>query len=213
MRRGCLVLLLFVWVGAVADESRSDHSIYLIRRGWHTDVGFATAELSEPLKSIAGYFPGAVYLVFGFGDRRYLTESHRTTPAMLAALWPGDGLLLVTGLGRPPGDAFGPAHVRTFRLSAEQGQAAMDFLWWSFLGTQLPAPEQLRPSAEIRSIGPGPYDGSLYFSARQRYSAVYTCNTWAADVLHHADLPLNTTGIFFSSQLWRRSRKLGAADR
>jgi hypothetical protein len=60
--------------------------IYVARRGWHVDIGFAAADLQPPLKSLMDEFPGAQYLFFGFGDRHYLLAKNRGAPVLLAAL-------------------------------------------------------------------------------------------------------------------------------
>lgn len=46
--------------------------IYVVRRGWHVDTGLAVARLGKDLAAIARQWPGATFVLFGFGDRRYL---------------------------------------------------------------------------------------------------------------------------------------------
>ena len=52
---------------AGADAAKSV-VIYVVRRGWHMDIGFAAADLQPPLNDVIGQFPGVRYLFFGFGD-------------------------------------------------------------------------------------------------------------------------------------------------
>ena len=85
--------------------------VYVARRGWHIDIGMATADLRPPLDALASQFPGAQYLFFGFGDRHYLLAKRHNAPVLLAALWPGNAVLLVTGLAATPQEAFGASHV------------------------------------------------------------------------------------------------------
>jgi hypothetical protein len=49
---------------------------------------------------------------------------------------------------------------------------------------------------------PGPYEDSLYFAATERYSAIHTCNTWAAEALRAGGLPLRAKLVVFAGQLW-----------
>ena len=51
--------------------------VYVLRRGWHTDIAFPADGIPGPLVGIARDFPGARYLVFGFGDRRYQVAEHK----------------------------------------------------------------------------------------------------------------------------------------
>jgi Protein of unknown function (DUF2459) len=189
-----------------AVRGHASAAIYVARRGWHIDIGFAAGELRAPLNSLAAKLPEARYLFFGFGDRRYLMVKRHNMLTMLEALWPGKGLILVTGLVASPAEAFGMAHVVELRISPEQSAAAQDFIWQSLIKTQS------SDAGPIDAAAPGPYEGSLYFSARAKYSAIHTCNTWAAEVLDKTDLPVHPAGVMFAGQVWNQTRKLAAAE-
>jgi hypothetical protein len=118
-------------------------------------------------------------------------------PILLGALWPGKALILVTALTATPADAFGAAQVVTLTLSARQMAAAQIFVWQSLASANT-------PDTSIEPFAVGPYEGSLYFSAQAEYSGVHTCNTWAAEVLSRAELPIRPTGVVFAGQLWRQ---------
>jgi hypothetical protein len=181
-------------------------TIFVARRGWHVDVGFAAADLGAPLDSLAAQFPGAEYLFFGFGDRRYLMAKHQTLPAMLGALWPGPGMMLVTGLKATPAQAFGRQQVLELWVSPAQAAAAQAFIWGSFARDR-----GLPDDQPMTAYAPGPYEGSLYFSAVPRYSAFHTCNTWAAEALRATGLRVRSRAIVFAGQLWTQTLKLASA--
>jgi hypothetical protein len=135
--------------------------IYVARRGWHVDVGFAAADLQPPLKSLLAEFPGAQYLFFGFGDRRYLLAKNRNAPVLLAAVWPGRGMILATGLASPPSAAFGASHVVALAVTARQASDAQAFVWYSL--DRQPVLDQQTTDNPVRSYAPGPYEGSSFF--------------------------------------------------
>ena len=184
---------------AMADDDAMparNVTMYVVRRGWHIDVGFAASDLLGPLKAASEQFPDARFFTFGFGDRRYLHALHANNPAfphMLAALWPGDGLMLVTALQATPQQAFGAAEVVELMLTARNTIQAQR---WIAASLSL---QDGRPQSD----GPGPYEGSVYWRSTLRYSAAYTCNSWAAQVLRAAGLPLRVHGVVFAGQLWR----------
>ena len=180
------------------DESGGSAIIYVVRRGWHIDVGFAASDLRPPLRSLDASFPGVKYLIFGFGDRHYLLAKDRGITVPLATMWPGPGLILATGLVALPQDAFGGGHVITLTVTARQAEDAQAFIWQTL---ESPTP-----------YATGPYGGSLYYGARARYSAFHTCNTWAAESLAAAGLPIRRSGVIFAGQLWRQVRRLGKID-
>ena len=99
-------------------SSSSSSVIYVIKRKWHVDIGFAATDLQAPLASLRADFPAAQYLVFGFGDRHYLLAQDRGFGGMLAALWPGRGLMLATGLPTTTQAAFGDDNVIEIPLTA-----------------------------------------------------------------------------------------------
>ena len=173
-------------------EARS--VIYVVRRSWHVDLGFAASELSPPLDAVAAKFPGARYLFFGFGDRHYLESKHHTPPVLLRALWPGVEVILVTALPAAPAQTFAKDQVIAVQLTLSQAQAAQAFV--------------VKSLAAVEALAPGPYEGSLYFNATPKYSAAHTCNTWVAEGLKAADLPIRSARVIFAGQLWSQVRHL-----
>jgi uncharacterized protein (TIGR02117 family) len=165
--------------------------IYLIRRKWHVDIGFAAADLQPPLAALRADFPPARYLLFGFGDRHYLLDKDQALGGMLGALWPGAGLMLVTSLASTLQAAFGAGNVIEIAVTPAQSADAQAFVWRS-LATN---------DGAIAPLRAGPYDGSLYYASSDRYSAAHTCNTWAAQGLQAAHLPVHSQGIVFAGQL------------
>jgi hypothetical protein len=116
---------------------------------------------------------------------------------MIAALWPGRGLILVTALTAPPQQAFGEREVITLPVHLEQAIAAEAWVWAGLSKEQ----------AVVQQEGPGPYPGSLYIDSDASYSALHTCNTWAAQVLQAAALPVHSAGVVFAAQLWGQAQR------
>jgi hypothetical protein len=181
-------------VGAATGTS----TVYVARRTWHVDVGFATTELEPPLASLVTTRPEARYWFFGFGDRRYLM--HPNAFDLFAALFPGEGLVLATTLTAAPEEAFGTDGVAQLSLGAAQAHALQAFVWQTL-------------TTSGGAAGPpqtGPYEGSYYFPASMRYSALHTCNTWAAEALRTAGLPIRSSGVVFAGQLWTQVQALAS---
>jgi hypothetical protein len=177
--------------------------VYVARRGWHTDVGFALADPEPRLRALASGLPSAHYLFFGFGDMRYLLAKHHGSSTLAAALWPGRGIMLVTGLANTPQQSFGLPHVIEFDLDIVEAQALQAWIWESFVSE----------AGSASLYRPGPYEGSWYFLARARYSALHTCNTWAAEALKAGGLPVLSRGVLFAGQLWSQLTRLQPAQR
>jgi hypothetical protein len=277
---------------SIAAATRSDAApeagqvvLYLARRSWHVDVGFAVRDLRPSLAFSARRFPQAKYLFFGFGDRHYLMSKRKGTSTLAGALFPGRGLILVTAIENSPAQAFGGPHVLEFALSAPQTAAAQHFVRRALAGGGGSSPrgedgntggesgntsgesgnangesgntsgesgnangesgntsgesgnangegENANANGEganaeggnangeggndgvgdIPALADGPYEGSVYYSAVARYSALHTCNTWAAEVLKSAALSVHTHFVLFAGQIWNQARKLNTTQ-
>jgi Protein of unknown function (DUF2459) len=191
--------------GTDAGSAANSAVIYVARRSWHIDIGFAAADLQPPLNAVAAQFPGVRYLFFGFGDRHYLLAKDRNAPVLLAALWPARGMILATALASSPQAAFGAAHVATLSLTDKQMRDIQAFVWRS---VDKQSADQESGGSGIKPYAAGPYEDSLYFAATPRYSAFHTCNTWAAESLRAAALPIHSAAVIFAGQLWTQVRRL-----
>ena len=208
MRLICICLLasgcllpgdVIAWAGPAESAPAQ---VWVARRGWHIDLGLAVDGLNAPLTSVAARFPAARFIFFGFGDRRYLTAKRQSSSTLAAALWAGAGLTLVTAVQGPPQQAFGEQHVLALTLNEQQMRSLQDFIWATFATTD----------GAVAVIEPGPYEGSLYFEALPRYSGLHTCNTWAAEGLAAAQLPIHRRFVLLAGQLWSQVKKLKQAD-
>jgi hypothetical protein len=186
--------------GAIAAQPEQI-VMYLARRSWHIDVGFAVRDLGPSLAFIAGRFPRAKYLFFGFGDRHYLLSKGKGTSTLAGALFPGPGLILVTAIENSPVHAFGGPHVLEFALTAPQAADAQRFVRRALAGAE---------SGDILPVAEGPYEGSVYYSSTARYSALHTCNTWVAEALKSAGFKVPTHLVVFAGQTWNQARKIQA---
>ncbi|HTC09345.1 MAG TPA: DUF2459 domain-containing protein [Acetobacteraceae bacterium] len=174
-------------------------TIYLIERGWHTDIGISADQIDPSLAALRTALPGVRVLLIGFGERAYLLRRDHDFGDMLAALVPGPGALLVTGLRDPPQVAFPPGDVVKLRVSARGLAELNGFFARSFERT---------PDGAPREIGAGPYAGSLFYAATVTYSGTFTCNTWTAEGLQTAGLPIHADGVLFADGVADQARRI-----
>ncbi len=178
-------------------------TFFVIKRSWHTDIGFDVTDLRPPLASLRSALPNAHYLLFGFGDKHYLMTHVGGIGRLLGAVWPGEGVVLLTGLQATPEVAFGASSVVRLTVRDMQAQALEEFVWRT-LATD---------KGMAKVLAPGPYEGSLYYASAVRYSGLHTCNTWTAEGLQAAGLPVHTVGVELSSQVWRQVQRLARPAR
>jgi hypothetical protein len=171
--------------------------VYVIGRGWHTDIGLPVAEISGPLAALERPFPGVRFLTFGFGDRRFLLNRDRSPLAMLAALLPGSGAMLVTALNTTPQAAFGAGNVVPLHTTPDDLARLQARLWREF---------DHDPDGLPVMLTRGPYPGSLFYAASATYSGLYTCNTWTAAIARAGGLALPAGGVLFAGQVMGMAR-------
>ncbi len=173
-------------------------TLFVVQRDWHTDIGLLIRDLGPGLAPLAADWRAAESLVIGFGERGYLMAPRPGPIEMAAALLPGPGALLVTGLSVPPDGAF-PAGTVALRVDAAGMAALQAALAASFARDAAGGFDPLRD---------GPYAGARYYAAATRYSAAFTCNTWTAALLRAAGLPVDPAGVVFAGQVMAQVRRI-----
>jgi uncharacterized protein (TIGR02117 family) len=200
--RAVLLAVLVGWLAgcAVAPAKgpmpEGDAKLYVVARGWHTDLGFPVQELSGPLTSLEQGFPGVRYLVFGFGERAYYMGRTEGSGEMLAALFPSKAAILLTALTAAPTQAFPDHEVVVLRLSPAD-LARVETRLWDDL-------EKSTTGAAVR-LADGPYVGSAFYASTATYDGFHTCNTWTALLLRQGGFPINTH-VLLADQVMRQVR-------
>ena len=166
--------------------------IDVVDGGWHTEVAVPEAAISGPLANLAAEFPGARYLIFGWGARDFYMAPNPGLADLLRAAVPGPAVMLVIPLAIPPTAYFGTATAWAIPVTPDGAARLSQFLWDSAAKD--------RNGAPIRA-GVGPYPQSMFYAASGTYDASNTCNTWTAEALRAAGLPVTAAGVVFAGQL------------
>lgn len=196
----CLALSFLLAACAVRSAPcapRGTDVVYVIDHGWHTDIGVPVSELSGPVAVFRTVFPDAGALEFGFGKRTFFTAKVDSWREYLLGPIPGPAAILVTGLRVMPDAAYGAGETVVLHLPAGGAERLSAFLWHEFAKDSAGKP---------RLIAPGTYPGGLFYAATATYTLAETCNTWTADALHAAGLPISGDGVVFAGQAMRRVR-------
>jgi len=178
-----------------------DATVYVVGRGWHTDIGLPVDEVANPLATVEREFPGVSVLVFGFGERNYLMAHDSGSGEMLTALFPSKSAILLTALRASPSEAFGADHVVELRVTQHIVDRIAARIWQIL--------EKQQDGSPLR-LADGPYPGSVFYAASETYDAFHTCNTWTALVLHDAGIPVTPNGVLFANQIMDQVRNIAA---
>jgi hypothetical protein len=173
-------------------------SVLVIRRAWHTEIALPAAALAGPLAPIRVQNPSATHFLFGFGKRSWMVAQMEKDPvALLAGPFPGEGVVQVIPLFREPEGIV--ALEDRVRLPLPPGglarlEAALAASFASFDPIARPA-------------------GNDFFLASRGYTLAYTCNTWTAEVLAAAGVPVSAAGVVLTDGVMRQARAVPGACR
>lgn len=195
------VLALARCAAPVPVDPGGEAIVYVIERGWHTDIGIPVQEISGSLAAMEAGYPGVRYLTFGFGERQFLVDREHGILTTISAVLPSKSAVLMTALAASPQEAFGEANVVTVHV----GQAALDAMeaniWREF---------ELQPDGRPVFLASGPYPGSNFYAGRNTYAGYFTCNTWTAETLRAGGLLDSSRGVLFSGQVMGLARRIAA---
>ncbi|MBS7792254.1 DUF2459 domain-containing protein [Roseococcus sp. SDR] len=193
-RRGLLLAALALPACATLPEppgctAAPGPAVWLLDAGWHTEIGLPPAWLPP---EITTPFPGAALLFLGFGKRDFMLAERPGLAEWLAGPIPGAAALQLTAWPGPPRQAW--------RLPITPGGLAA------------------LSSALASSFAPGPEliearPGRRFYAAARGYSLAYTCNSWTAEMLAAAGLPIATEGVVLSRGVMTQAARLPGACR
>jgi uncharacterized protein (TIGR02117 family) len=177
--------------------------VAVVDRGWHTDIVLPAEALSEPVVAVARAFPGAQFLVFGFGDREFYMSREESVLQTVRAMFPGRGVILVTALKRSPADAFFATRVVTLRISCGE---------FAHIGAFVARSLATRAEGHAQPLAEGPYPGSEFYASDEIYDLFHNCNRWTAEALQEGGLPVNPEGVVFPGQVMGQVQALAKEE-
>jgi uncharacterized protein (TIGR02117 family) len=173
----------------------------VIAGGWHTELALPRGALVGKLAGLVSRIPGARYVVFGWGARNYYMARNPDLGDVLRAMTPGPAVVLVVPLGVPPDAWVGPRNSIELHITAAGDAALSGYLWAAIAKDRQGMPQ---------TIAAGPYTDSLFYAGTGAYDLAYTCNTWTAEALRAAGLPVTPRGMVTKNDILDQIRPLAA---
>lgn len=175
--------------------------VSLLIHGWHTDIAIPARDISGPLRSFTTRFTGLRTLVIGYGKCTFMIAPVHTLDEWLIGPFPGPAALEVSAINTSAARAYGRGHTVTLAITRAGAAALSRFLWRSFTKDKTGQP---------RYIAQGNFPGSIFYAANARYGLLHTCNTWSAEALAAAGLPIQPAGMILSGPLDRAAHRIAA---
>jgi uncharacterized protein (TIGR02117 family) len=210
MMQAVLIAFLLGWISACSEpvtrrafsngEAITAH-VFVVHDNWHSAILVRTADLSPGILPELRDFSGADYLEFSWGDREYFPHPDPgVSLALKAALWSSGSVIHVVGVRDSPATAYPNAEIITIAMTAAEFQRLVQFVSKTFA----------RSDSESTSEAlPGLSENARFYAAQGRFSIFRTCNTWVAEALQAAELPVNPAWVITARSLGRNVRPLG----
>ncbi len=174
-------------------------AIHITSNGWHSEIVVPRALIPADAIPEAGDFPQARYLSFGWGDAEYYPAPDKTLGMTLrAALIPTASVVHLAGLTAHPQDVFPGNEIIELRISREGFDRLIEHIHASFA------------READRSVIPGLYSFSRFYPATGEFHLLNTCNTWTAEGLERAGLPVQIFGTVEAEDLMQQIRQFAA---
>lgn len=191
----CLLVVVLLWcVGCAASGTllypvqgqEEPRLIYVVGHGWHTGIVVKRDDIDAHLWPEKDAFPEALYLEVGWGDRDFYQAPKAGLGLLLqAALRSPASVLLVIGMPTTVTQYFPRGDIIAIPLSRRGLEA---------LATFVHATYKRDAAGQTIPLGPGNWHKhSMFYLAEGEYSLLNTCNSWTAQALQAAGLPIRTT--------------------
>jgi len=176
----------------VAGES-SCISVFIVHDSWHAAIVLNRSDIAADALPEVSDFPDAKFIEFSWGDKDYFPHPDAGIWAALrAAFWSGGSVLHLVGFNDKVEHFYRGAANTELRLAPEAFTRLIGFLSQSFA----------RPKPNIRAPGgPGLFTYSRFYPANGQFSLLRTCNTWVAEALAAAGMPLSPHLVITAANL------------
>ncbi len=205
MKRSLYLLFMTVVMAACSPVIRpcphppAGDVVYVVGQGWHAEIGIPVEELNEDLAFYRKVFPGARTIMFGYAKKTFVTSPPETISEYILGPLPGTATVHAVGLRVTPLEAYPPEATITLSLPPGGIKALC-----AYIKNDLATDTSGNPRIVAHSTNP---DG-LFYAARSQYNLLHTCNTWTANALHQAGLPISGDGVIFSGQTMTRANNV-----
>ena len=190
-----LTLLLFsseIWADWSCEAEKSSRkSVFIIHDSWHAAIVLSKIDTAEIPESAD--FPGAEFIEFSWGDQDYFPDPHSGFfAAVKAALWSSGSVIHLVGFSGTLEQVYRGAEILELKLSLGAFNRLLESLSKTFLRAQ---------GSSRAPTAPGLFPNSRFYPATPKFSLLRTCNTWVAEVLESAGVPVSPRMVITAGNL------------
>jgi len=169
------------------------HSVFIVYNSWHAAIVLRKSDLAERLMPELADFPSVQFVEFSWGDKDYFPDPQSGAfSAVKAALWSSGSVLHLVGFTDSVERFYRAASITELRLSAIAYEALVDYIDETF---------KREKSLGRAPASAGLFPESRFYPASRKFSLLRTCNTWVAEALENAGLPISSGYVITAGNL------------
>lgn len=168
-------------------------SLFIVHNSWHAAIVLGKKDIAPTELPEADDFPGVEFIEFSWGDKDYFPDPHSGVfAAIKAALWSTGSVIHLVGLSGSIEQFYRDAEIIELRLSLGAFNRLLETLAQTFA----------RAHANGRApASPGLFPNSRFYPATPKFSLLRTCNTWVAEILESAGIPVSPRSVITAGNL------------
>jgi uncharacterized protein (TIGR02117 family) len=179
-----------------ASTSQDCSSVFVVHDSWHSAIVLRRSDLSSQTMPELNDFPSVQWIEFSWGDRDYFPNPQAGIfAAIRAALWSGGSVVHLVGIDDSLANFYRSASRTELHLTQKAYRRLLDYLGATFLR---------EASTDRARAAPGLFIYSRFYPARRHFGLLRTCNTWTAEALEQAGLPIASGFVISAGQLQRQ---------
>ena len=192
-------IVLAEW--SCAPGEASCKTVFIVHNAWHAAIVLSKDDLSTDALPELADFADARSIEFSWGDQDYFPDPNSGVWAALrAAFWSGGSVVHLVGFNESVARFYSRAEIFELHLGQPAYRQLIFFISQTFA----------RPDANSRGhASPGLFAYSRFYRANGKFSALRTCNTWVAEALEAAGLPISPGSVLTAGSLASQIAPLG----
>jgi uncharacterized protein (TIGR02117 family) len=188
---------------AVTYSRDNSVRVFVVHDAWHAALVIKKADIAAGALPELRDFPSAEYVEFSWGDRDYFPALNPGVGlALKAAFWSSGSILHVVGFTGPLEKFYPGGDIIDVSLSEEGFRQLIKFISDTFSRPHPPSPAEARPGLFLHG---------RFYDAEGRFSLLRTCNTWVAEALSAAGLPIHPGTVITAGNLSNQLKTFAAA--
>jgi uncharacterized protein (TIGR02117 family) len=168
-------------------------TIFIVHNAWHASIVVDRQDVGAAVFPELSDFPDAKFLEFSWGDQDYFPDPNSGIWAALrAAFWSGGSVLHIVGFSQNVVQFYSAAEIFTLRLSPLALQQLIRHISQTIS----------RDNPNHRATAaPGLFAYSRFYRANGKFTFFRTCNTWVAEALEAAGIPVFPESVVTAGSL------------